>query len=68
MLCTIIKTVLSNEQYAFHLNLNFYRIKANHDLKHKIDSVVKWTTEETQDREKERKDHEKALNDKDKIM
>lgn len=68
MLCTIIKTVLSNEQYAFHRNLNFYRIKANQDLKHKIDSVVKWTTQETQEREKERKDHVKSLNEKDKIM
>ncbi|VDI46966.1 Hypothetical predicted protein [Mytilus galloprovincialis] len=54
--------------WNFAIKLKNELIKANHDLKHKIDSVVKWTTEETQDREKERKDHVKALNDKDKII
>ncbi|CAC5416656.1 unnamed protein product [Mytilus coruscus] len=44
------------------------KIKTDQDLKHKIESVVKWTTQETQEREKERKDHVKALKDKDKII
>ncbi|VDI46965.1 Hypothetical predicted protein, partial [Mytilus galloprovincialis] len=54
--------------WNFAIKLKNELIKTKQDLNHKIDSVVKLTTEETQDREKERKDHVKALNDKDKII
>ncbi|VDH94538.1 Hypothetical predicted protein [Mytilus galloprovincialis] len=54
--------------WNFAIKLKNELIKANQDLKHKIDSVVKWTTQETQEREKERKDHVKSLNEKDKII
>ncbi|XP_063413945.1 uncharacterized protein LOC134696206 isoform X2 [Mytilus trossulus] len=54
--------------WNFAIKLKNELIKANQDLKHKIDSVVKWTTQETQEREKERKEHIKSLNDKDKII